>query len=127
MLQIHSIEHIETRLSEIEVILEQGYDTDDGGLLVQRLSLIGAYMAESGKLKGDAEYHMRAKKNNEIMDQIIKLLPAFISKTVQNEFVESLAKYECRINTWADRVNRSCTHQCENLRTQISYLKSLPR
>lgn len=126
-MQPHPLTHIETRLDFIQSYLEAQYDGDDGNILSQRLQEVGAYMAESGKLKADAEYHYHAKLNSEIMRSIKDLLPDYSSATLQNKFVQSLAKEESRLVTLADRVNRTATHQIESMRTLLSYIKSLPR
>ena len=123
----HSIEHIQERLEFIQRFLEAQYDSDEGNLIHDRLTELGAYMAESGKLKADAEYHYNARMMTDLVKALTGLLPDYSSATLQNAFVKSLAKDERQLVTYADRVNRSCTHQIEVLRTQLSYIKSLPK
>lgn len=126
-MQPHPLTHIKTRLDFIQDYLEAQYDGDDGNIIAARLQELMAYMAESGKLKADAGYHYHAKLNSEIMKAIEKLLPDYASATLQNKFVQSLAKDELRLVELADRVNRSATHQIDAMRTLLSYIKSLPR
>ena len=92
-----------------------------------RLQELGAYMAESGKLKADMEFHYNEALNKELMQMIKGLLPEYSSASVQNKFMKSLAREESRILLIADRINRSCTHQIELMRTQLSFIKSLPK
>jgi hypothetical protein len=126
-MQIHSIEHIKERLTVIQSILEAHYDSDDGHLLNQRLTEISAYMAESGKLKADAKFHYISKMKSEIMGTILKLIPDYTSSTVQNTLLKSLAAEEAQLVEFADRVNATSTHQVDAMRSQLSYIKSLPR
>jgi hypothetical protein len=104
-------------------MLEAHYNADEGHALVDRLTDIGGYMAESGKLKADAEWHYHAKINAEIMRMIRELLPDYTSASVQNAFCKSLAKEEAHLVSFAERVNRTCTHQVEAMRSQLSYVK----
>ncbi len=123
----HSITHIKERLTFIQGILEATYDNDDGNILSNRLTEIGAYMAEAGKLKGDAEFHYREKLRSQLLKDIKELIPEYASANLQNTFVKSCANEEATLVTYADRVNASCTHQIDSMRSQLSFLKSLPR
>lgn len=126
-MKIHPIEHIKERLEFIQEILEAHYDGEEGDIVSGRLQQISTYMAESGKLKADADYHYHAKLNSEIMKAIKDLLPDYSSASLQNQFVKSLCKEESHLATFADRVNRSCTHQIEVMRSQLSYIKNQSR
>lgn len=122
---IHSIDHIETRLAAMQIILESDYDSDNASIVNDRITEIGRLMAESGTLKASADWHHRKKLNSDIMEAIKNLLPEYASATLQKKFVESLANDEARLATDAERVNRSCTHQLSSMVTQLSYLKTL--
>jgi len=126
-MQTHSIDHIKQRYEHIQNILEAHYDTDDGNIISNRLQEVGAYMAESGKLKGDAEYHFREKLRSELLRLLKDLLPEYSSANMQNAFIKSCANEEATLITLVDRLNASCTHQIDSMRSQLSYLKSLPR
>ncbi|HNB31669.1 MAG TPA: hypothetical protein PLD32_13210 [Saprospiraceae bacterium] len=120
---IHSKEHIENRLNELQQFSEGQYDNAEGSIIMDRLGIASAYLAESGKLKADADWHYMDALNSEIMNAIKNLMPDYLSASAQNQLVKSLAKNEFRLVTYADRVNRSLTHQIEAMRTQLSYLK----
>lgn len=122
---IHSAHHIETRLETIQSYLESAYSNEEGHIVHQRIGEVSAYMAESGKLLGDAKYHLQSKLESELMRLIKDLLPDYSSSTLQNAFVRSLCKEESRLVNYADRINATCTHQLDAMRTQLSYLKSL--
>jgi len=125
-MNLHSIEHIQQRLDFIQGILEAHYDSDDGNILSTRLQEVGAYMAEAGKLKADSELYYDKAVNKGIIEMLEKM-PEYTSGTVQNKLVKSVGANLKYLVTYADRVNRSCTHQLEVMRTQLSYIKSLPR
>lgn len=125
-MNLHTVEHIKTRLEFMQGYLESHYDSDDGHILSNRLQELGAYMAESGKLKADMEFHYHEQLQKELM-VLMSQLPTFASATLQNKFIKSLAREENRILLIADRINRSCTHQIELMRTQLSFIKSLPK
>lgn len=122
---IHSIDHIETRLNHIQEILEGHYDSDDGNILNKRMQDIAIYMAEAGKLKADAQFHYKQVMKSEVIKCLKELIPEWSSAKVQNSVIEGLAAHEFRIVTFAERVNASCTHQLDVMRSQLSYLKSL--
>lgn len=126
-MNLHTVDHIKTRLEFMQGYLEAHYDSDDGHMLSARLQELGAYMAESGKLKADMEFHYNEALNKELIQMIKGLLPEYSSASVQNKFMKSLAREENRILLIADRINRSCTHQIELMRTQLSFIKSLPK
>jgi hypothetical protein len=121
---IHTPEHIETRLSEIQAFLESTYDADEPTTLSHRITEVSIYMAEAGKLLGDAKYHLQDKMYSDLMHLIREQLPDYASANLQNAFVKSLCKDENRLVNYADRINATCTHQLDAMRTQISYLKS---
>lgn len=126
-MQIHPIEHIKERIEFIQSVLVAHYDTDDGNIISNRLQEIGAYMAEAGKLKGDAEYHYREKLRSELLKLLKDILPEYSSANMQNAFIKSCANEEATLITLVDRLNASCTHQIDSMRSQLSFLKSLPR
>lgn len=90
---ISSPEQIHKELEEIQTFLEAQYAADISEEVQSRFDSLAAYMARSGKLKADAEWHYNHLSYKFIL-------------------------------TWADRVNRSCTHQHEGMRSVMSTLRS---
>jgi len=121
----HTIEHIEERLNFIQSVLESPYSSEDGNLLNSRMHDVSIYMAEAGKLKADAQWHYKQLMRSEVIKCLKDLIPEWSSAKVQNAVIEGLAAHEYRIVTFAERVNASCTHQLDVMRSQLSYLKSL--
>lgn len=115
---------IENRLNEIQTILESQYDSDNGTVINERLTLISSLMAESGKLLADMTLIYEKELNQGIL-QILKDIPDYTSASVQNSLIKSLCANNHRLVILADRINRSCVHQIDTMRTQLSYLKTL--
>lgn len=95
--------------------------SDDPNELVARLSELNVYLARTGRMLAEAAC---------IRDRAVAAVYAEEAKaifrmpaTVARRFVESQTADENELVTWLDRLNRACTHQSENLRTQISFAK----
>ena len=108
----------------MQMFLEAGYSADVPGQVQSRFDSLAAYMARSGKLKADAEWHYNQLLESSIMDALKKGYEEKLSASTINKFVEAAARNYKYILTWADRVNRSCTHQLEGLRSVISTLRA---
>jgi hypothetical protein len=70
----------------------------------------------------DAKYWQDEAINNSIIQKLkdqIDLPPMILKK-----FIDSSTKRENYLVTWIDRMNRTCTHQLDFLRTIISFAKS---
>jgi hypothetical protein len=86
---------------------------------------LAAHIARSGKLLADAKYWLNEKKKSEIFDMLSKVgKAAGATNTVINELTKSLCKEEQFLVDFADRVNRTATHQLEWCRTLISKAKA---
>ena len=46
-----------------------------------------------------------------------------LSTTLASKFITSQTATINQIVTWLDRINRTCVHQSDNIRTQISFAK----
>jgi len=118
------IQSIEAELITYQDYLQQEYRSDLGTDVVDRMDTIGGYMARSGKLKADAEWHYNKLVDSEIMKCLSDMLHEKLSTTTVNKLIEAKAKDYKYLLTWADRVNRTCTHQYEGLRSVLSSLKA---
>jgi hypothetical protein len=117
-------EKIEEELASMQGFLELEYAGDDMDLCKQRMRDLSTYMARSGKLKADAEYHYGKVYNGAVMNALKELAESKMSTSTINEYIKSMCRDYKQLITWADRVNRSCTHQIDSLRTILSYAKS---
>lgn len=115
---------IHKELEEMQAFLEADYAADLPDEVQSRFDSLGAYMARSGKLKADAEYHYNSLLESSIIRALEKSAKETMSTSTVNKYIEALARDSKYLFTWADRVNRSCTHQHEGLRSVMSTLRS---
>lgn len=117
-------DQIQKELDEMQAFLEADYSADVPGHVQARFDSLGAYMARSGKIKADAEFHYNSVVESTIMEALKKGYEDRLSPSTINKFVEAAARNYKFLVTWADRCNRSCTHQLEGMRSVMSTLRS---
>ena len=115
---------IHRELEEMQAFLEAHYPADNPAAVTERFNDLSVYMARSGKLKADAEHHYNALVESSLMAALRKAHEETMSTSTLNKYVEALARDSKFLLTWADRVNRSATHQHEGLRSIISSLRA---
>lgn len=110
-------------LKEIQSYLEiQCSDNPDE--VIERIKTISIYQARSGFMLAEAKRKYREKRSSEISEKVIEIARQnFLSAKAQNAIVESIAKEEAYLVDWIDRLNASCTHQQDALRSILSYEK----
>jgi hypothetical protein len=105
---------------EMQSYLEQR-PSDDPNELTDRLAMLSVYMARSGDMLAQAKFiqdDLRSKVFEEKSYEISTLSP-----TIANKLIECKTG-ECNyLVNWLDRINRSCVHQADSLRTIFSYVK----
>lgn len=115
---------IHKELEEIQAFLEAEYAADNGTQVQNRFDSLAAYMARSGKIKADAEWHYNSLVESSIMDALKRGYEEKLSPSTINKFVEAAARNYKFLLSWADRCNRACTHQHEGMRSVMSTLRS---
>jgi len=80
------------------------------------------YLARSGKMVADAKYWQDEAINNSIIQKLKDQLD--LSPMILKKFIESNCKRENYLVNWLDRINRTCVHQIDFLRTIVSYAKN---
>jgi hypothetical protein len=115
---------IHSELEQIQAFLEAEYSADVPGQVQDRFDSLASYMARSGKIKADAEWHYNSLVESSIMEMLKKGYEERLSASTVNKFVEAAARNYKFLFTWADRVNRTCTHQHEGMRSVMSTLRS---
>lgn len=115
-----TIEQLKQEAAQIQESLEITV-SEDPNEMVARLSDLSVYMARTGKMLSDAQL-IRDKAMAGVYAESIKLIEK-MPATVTRKFVESQTADENHLVTWLERLNRTCTHQSENLRTQVSFSK----
>jgi hypothetical protein len=102
--------------------------SSDPAELVDRIATLMTYMARSGEMFAKAKKILRAKKTTEINKTILKIAKEqCLSATVQNALLDSICEEEAFMVDWTERINRSCTHQIDGLRSLLSYEKEQMR
>ena len=78
-------------------------------------------MSRSGEMLADAMQLQDRAINAVYAEQgkLILKMPA----TIASKFVNSCCDQENRLVKWLERINATCKHQSDNLRTQISFAK----
>jgi hypothetical protein len=116
---------IEPELVAMQNFLEMEYDTSNDEQVVTRAQKLEHVVARSGKLCADARYHRDVMTNTAIMDTLKEsLAQGGYSPSLINKKVDALCMDYNYVEKWAERVNRSSTHQLEFSRTIISRNKA---
>jgi hypothetical protein len=98
--------------------------SSDPAELFERITVLMAYMARSGEMYAQAKKTLRSRKTSEISKTIIKIAKEqCLSASVQNALLDSICEEESFMVDWLERINRSCTHQMDGLRSLLSYEK----
>ena len=93
-----------------------------------RIVDLSVYVARTGKMLADAKFHLNQKKSQETMKVIEDiLLGAKLSAKVQNSLIDSICKEEQYLVDWIERLNRTCTHQLDAMRSVLSYERETAR
>ncbi|MDR1630306.1 MAG: hypothetical protein LBS36_08885 [Oscillospiraceae bacterium] len=94
---------------------------DDVNAVIERAKRLAVYHARSGYLLAEAKMIYRKKRTSEIAETIIKIAKeSYLSSKAQNALVDSIARDEAYLVDWLDRINSSCVHQLDIIRTIIS-------
>ena len=118
---IKSIEALEIEAQTIQDYLETTC-SDEPTEALERGSNINVYLARSGKMLADAKYWQDEAINNSIIQKLKDQLD--LSPMIFKRFIDSSIKRENYLANWIDRINSTCTHQLDMLRTAISFYKN---
>lgn len=102
--------------------LEVNVGGGDANELMDRLDTLGAYYARSGAMHAEVVGLIDsaiAKFMGDNIELLGKISPSLGQKMLKGATAELNA-----LERWIDRINASCSKQCDNLRTLISYEKS---
>lgn len=114
-------ESIKFELKAIQDFIEVEIKDDEISAVQIRGNELNAYMARSGKLLADCKYHRDERLKDSVFEHLKDILK--LSATTANKYVDSLCKEENYLVNWADRINRSCTHQLDWCRSVLSKQK----
>lgn len=120
--ELISIEKLKAECQLIQSFLEADYPSDNPGACEARGRDLEAYMARTGKMLADAKYY----REQAVSDAINKTLDVAAKQgklwtpTLVNKKVDALARDHNYLVNWCDRLNRSCTHSLDFVRTLLS-------
>lgn len=102
--------------------------SDNPAEITERLTRLNVYQARSGYLLAEAKKRYREKRATEIANTIVNIAKEnFLSAKAQNALVDSIAQEEAFLVDWLDRLNATCKHQQDTLRSILSYEKESMR
>ena len=118
--QKHITQETIEELKGIQAFLEEEPETD-ATILIERLTKLNSYMARTGFLLAEA----KADQDNAIAAVFAEHSSAIIKmpSQVSQKFISALCEKENFNVTWIERINRTCSHQGDNIRTQVSFAK----
>ncbi|HEX7906207.1 MAG TPA: hypothetical protein VF487_20175 [Chitinophagaceae bacterium] len=111
---------------QIQSFLEADYPIDEPAACEAKGKELEVYMARSGKMLADAKYWQDQFVNSAITETVREALLAqkVWSISLVNKKVDALAKEYNYLVNWCDRINRTCTHQLDFIRTMLSKHKA---
>lgn len=116
-------ERIENELTQAQDYLEQ-IMPDHPDDIVERGAQLQVWIARSGKLLADSKLMLNEATQGEVMKILTSVAKASgASHTAVNALVKSSCRQEQYLVDWAERINRTATHQLEFLRSMLSKAK----
>lgn len=118
-----TIEQYTEELKQIQQYLEIEV-SDNPEEYAERIRTLAVYMARSGQMLADAKRLYNEKMHSEMIQLIRQLTKEHgVSMGVQNALAKACASEEQHLVDWCERVNKSCTHQIEAMRSLLSMEK----
>ncbi len=99
--------------------------SDNIAEIIERIKTLSVYLARSGNMLAEAKRIYKRKVTSEIANTIIDIAKEnFLSAKAQNALVDAIAEDEAFLVDKLDRINSSCVHQIDALRSILSYEKA---
>ena len=93
--------------------------------IVARGNDLAVYISRSGKLLADAKHHLNAKLKSEVFETLKDTAKqAGATSKAVNKIIDSLCADDQYLVDWADRINRTATHQLDWARSLVSKAKA---
>lgn len=116
------LDELKREAQAMQSYLEVNVGGGDANELMDRLDTLGVYYARSGAMHAEVVGLIDsaiAKFMGDNIELLGKISPSLGQKMLKGATAELNA-----LERWIDRINASCSKQCDNLRTLISYEKS---
>lgn len=98
-------------------------NSDNASYLMEKGNQLEVFISRTGKMLADAKYWYNAETAKLLPGVIHTLKDVKYSSKVQNALIESMAKNERLLVDMLERLNRTCTHQADFIRSTLSYIK----
>lgn len=116
------IDELKREAQAMQAYLEVNVGGGDINELIDRLDNLGVYYARSGAMHAEIVGlidSVTAKAMRDCAEWISSVSPSLAQKIIKGATADLNG-----LERWVDRINASCSKQCDNLRTLISYEKS---
>ena len=98
--------------------------SDNPTELTIRIAELAVYHSRTGFLLAEAKKALNRRKTSEIQNTILKIAKEnCLSASVQNALLTSICEEEQFMVDWLDRLNSTCKHQLDAVRSLLSYEK----
>lgn len=118
---INTLDQLEQEAKEIDSFLNITCSEEPTEAL-QRGNDLSTYLARTSKMLADAKYWQDEAIQNSIIQKLKEQLD--LSPMIFKKFLDSSIKRENYLVNWLDRMNSTCVHQIDFLRTVISFAKN---
>lgn len=122
------LEKLTEELNNIYNYCVTTYNENNGEELNSRITNLNIHLARSSSLLGWAQFYYDKAQGDEA-EKLVKeqeTVGVKISPTVFKQLINGRTVNEAKVLKFTERLNRTITHQIDGVRSQLSYLKSLP-
>jgi hypothetical protein len=117
---ITPIEQLEKEATEIQNYLTITC-SEDPNEIIERGNDLAVYLARTGKMLADSKYWQDEAVKNSTLEELGKAIK--IPPSILKELISASTKKENYLVNWITRLNSSCTHQLDWLRSVLSKAK----
>jgi len=98
--------------------------SDNPAEIQERISTIAVYHARTGFMLAQAKKELNEKKKTAIIQTVLEIAKTqYLAAGAQNALVNSICVDEQYLVDWLDRLNSTCKHQLDAVRSLLSYEK----
>jgi hypothetical protein len=118
---IATYEQLESEAIKIDSYLQETCSEDPNEAIL-RGNEIQVHLSRTGKMLADAKFMQDEAVKNSIIAELGKKIR--IPPSILKQLVEASCKKENYMVNWTERLNKTCVHQLDFLRTVISFAKA---
>ena len=122
-LDITPLDQISEELAQFQEFLNEMPSGDDPNSIIEYGNKVSSIISRTGKMVADSKWHFKNSSRDEVLNLINEYCGKYVAKEVQKLLADTVLKDIQYVADWADRINRTATHQLEWCRTVVSKLK----